>query len=138
MPAATRCLRSCRSSSWLPIAWPFHLGTVFACRRSPAICKVDYTGLSFVVPQKTRFRYRLVGHDAEWQDVGTQRQAFYSDLPPRDYVFQVTASNNDGVWNATGANVAFSIAPTFYQTRTFMVLCIARRSPHSGCSISSE
>ena len=71
-----------------------------------------------------RFRYRLVGHDADWQDVGTRRQAFYTDLPPRDYVFEVTASNNDGVWNPTGTRLAFSIAPTFYQTRTFTVLCV--------------
>jgi len=86
--------------------------------------QIDYTGLSFVVPSKTRFRYRLLGHDIEWQDVGTRRQAFYTDLPPRDYVFEVTASNNDGVWNGAGANLAFSIAPTFYQTRTFAVLCV--------------
>ena len=86
--------------------------------------QIDYTGLSFVVPRKVRFRYRLVGHDTAWQDVGTRRQAFYTDLPPRDYVFQVTASNNDGVWNRTGASLAFSVAPTFYQTRAFTVLCI--------------
>ena len=56
--------------------------------------------------------------------MGTRRQAFYTDLPPRDYVFEVTASNNDGVWNSAGTRLAFSIAPTFYQTRTFTVLCV--------------
>ncbi len=86
--------------------------------------QIDYTGLSFAVPRKTRFRYRLVGHDTEWQDVGTRRQAFYTDLPPRDYVFEVTASNNDGVWNEAGTRLAFSIAPTYYQTRTFKVMCV--------------
>ena len=39
-------------------------------------------------------------------------------------VFQVTASNNDGVWNRSGASLAFSIAPTFYQTRYFAVLAV--------------
>ncbi len=86
--------------------------------------QIDYTGLSFVIPRKTQFRYRLVGHDAFWQDVGTRRQAFYNDLPPRDYVFEVTASNNDGVWSQKSASLAFSIAPTFYQTRIFFVLCV--------------
>ena len=86
--------------------------------------QIDYTGLSVVVPRKTRFRYRLEGHDTEWQDVGTRRQAFYTDLPPRNYVFRVTASNNDGVWNQTGASLSFSITPTFYQTRMFRVLCV--------------
>jgi len=86
--------------------------------------QIDYTGLSFAAPRKMRFRYRLVGHDAGWQDVGTRRQAFYTDLPPRDYVFEVTASNNDGVWNQAGSRIAFTIAPTFYQTRIFVVLCV--------------
>ena len=85
--------------------------------------QVDYTGLSFVIPQKTRFRYRLVGYDTDWQDVGTRRQAFYTDLPPRDYVFQVTASNDDGVWNEAGAAVSIVIPPTFTQTRAFLALC---------------
>jgi signal transduction histidine kinase/ligand-binding sensor domain-containing protein len=86
--------------------------------------QIDYTGLSMVVPPKTRFRYRLNGHDTQWADVGTRRQAFYTDLPPGDYVFQVTASNNDGVWNQSGARLAFTVVPTFYQTRTFSVLVV--------------
>ena len=44
--------------------------------------EVDYVGLSFVAPQKVRFRYRLEGRDDTWQEPGTRRQAFYSDLRP--------------------------------------------------------
>jgi signal transduction histidine kinase/ligand-binding sensor domain-containing protein len=91
---------------------------------NPADVQIDYTGLSFVVPKKVQFRYRLVGHDLHWQEAGTRRQAFYNDLPPRDYVFEVSASNNDGIWNLAGASLAFTIAPTFTQTRTFIVLCV--------------
>jgi signal transduction histidine kinase/ligand-binding sensor domain-containing protein len=87
--------------------------------------QIDYTALSLTAPEKMRFRYRLGGYDAAWRDVGTRRQAFYTDLPPGDYRFQVTASNNDGVWNETGASLDLSIAPAFYQTRWFAALCIA-------------
>ncbi|HEU4530444.1 MAG TPA: triple tyrosine motif-containing protein, partial [Steroidobacteraceae bacterium] len=86
--------------------------------------QIDYTGLSMVIPRKTQFRYRLDGHDSEWQEAGARRQAFYTDLPPGDYRFHVTASNNDGVWNETGTSLAFSVTPTFYQTRWFAVLCL--------------
>lgn len=102
---------------------PFPLGDKARLPANVSDLQIDYTGLSFVVPRKTRFRYRLRGHDTGWQDVGTRRQAFYNDLPPRDYVFEVSASNNDGVWSEKSASVAFSIAPTFTQTRTFIVLC---------------
>jgi signal transduction histidine kinase len=87
--------------------------------------EIDYTGLSFVVPRKTLFRYRLEGHDAGWQDAGARRQAFYTDLPPGDYRFRVMASNNDRVWNESGASLEFAITPAFYQTRWFAGLCIA-------------
>ena len=84
--------------------------------------RIDYTALSLVAPEKMRFRYKLEGHDRDWQDVGTRRQAFYNDLPPRRYRFRVMASNNSGVWNEAGAVVDFSIAPAYYQTTWFLVL----------------
>src|SRR5215475_11169581 len=59
-----------------------------------------------------------------WQDAGTRRQAFYTDLPPGQYRFRVIASNNDGVWNEEGATLAFSIAPAWYQTKIFQFGCI--------------
>jgi ligand-binding sensor domain-containing protein len=59
--------------------------------------QIDYTALSFSVPQKVRFRYILDGHDKDWQDPGERRQAYYTDLTPGKYRFRVIASNNDGV-----------------------------------------
>ena len=84
--------------------------------------EIDYTGLSFLVPQKVRFRYRLDGRDKDWQDPGTRREAFYTDLRPGRYRFHVIASNNDGAWNSSGAALDFSIAPAFYQTIWFRIL----------------
>jgi signal transduction histidine kinase len=87
--------------------------------------QIDYTALSLVAPEKVRFRYKLEGWDRDWQDVGNRRQAFYSNLPPRDYRFQVIAANNSGVWNEAGASLAFVVAPAYYQTTWFPVLAAA-------------
>lgn len=115
---------------------PVHIEKVVADRESyeprrdlrlpprPRNLEIDYTALSFVAPQKVRFRYRLEGHEADWQEAGTRRQAFYSDLPPGDYRFRVVACNNDGVWNETGAFLDFRIAPAWYQTNWFRLLCV--------------
>jgi signal transduction histidine kinase len=81
--------------------------------------EIDYTALSFVAPQKVRFRYKLEGHDSDWQDPGTRRQAFYADLRPGNYRFRVIACNNDGIWNEEGAALAFSVAAAWYQTWWF-------------------
>ena len=85
--------------------------------------EIEYTGLSFMAPQKVRFRYKLEGRDATWQEPGTRRQAFYSDLRPGKYRFHVIACNNDGVWNEAGAILDFSVAPAWYQTIWFRILC---------------
>jgi signal transduction histidine kinase/ligand-binding sensor domain-containing protein len=85
--------------------------------------EIDYTALSFVAPQKVLFRYKLEGHDLDWEQAGTRRQAFYSDLRPGEYRFHVIACNNDGLWNDVGATMDFSIAPEWYQTLWFLILC---------------
>jgi signal transduction histidine kinase len=85
--------------------------------------QIDYTALSFVAPEKVRFRYRLEGRDKGWQEPGTRRQAFYTDLWPGHYRFRVIACNNDGVWNETGAVLNFTIAPAWYQTAWFFAFC---------------
>jgi signal transduction histidine kinase len=79
--------------------------------------------VSFANPQKVAFRYKLEGRDNTWEDAGTRRQAFYTDLSPGHYRFRVIASNSDGVWNETGATLIFSIAPAWYQTAWFRAFC---------------
>jgi signal transduction histidine kinase len=99
--------------------------TTQAGMRVPALTRdlqIDYTALSFSVPQKVRFRYILEGHDTVWQEPGGRRQAYYTDLKPGKYSFRVIASNNDGVWNQQGASLDFRVMPAWYQTLWFMLL----------------
>ncbi|MEP7043499.1 MAG: two-component regulator propeller domain-containing protein [Dokdonella sp.] len=84
---------------------------------------IRYTAFSFGSPQKTQFRYKLQGRDSAWEDVGTRRQAFYTDLPPGNYVFRVKASDLNGTFGAEDSSVSFDVPPLFYQTRWFLALC---------------
>ena len=86
---------------------------------------IDFTALSFVAPEKIRFRYILEGQDPEWKEVVNDRRAHYSNLPPGQYRFRVQASNNSGVWNEEGAVLQFAIAPAYYETRWFQAICAA-------------
>ena len=85
----------------------------------------DYAGLSFVAPQKVRYRYMLEGFDREWTDAGSRRIAYYTNIPPGHYTFRVQAANNDGVWNTQGASLQFELRPHFYQTIWFYLLLLA-------------
>src|SRR5262249_55069470 len=85
--------------------------------------QIDYTALSLAAPEKVRFRYKLEGWDRDWHDAESRRQAFYTNLSPRNYRFRVIASNNSGVWNEDGAFLDFSVAPAYYQTLWFRLSC---------------
>jgi signal transduction histidine kinase/ligand-binding sensor domain-containing protein len=82
-----------------------------------------YTAPSFAAPRKVRFRYKLEGYDEDWSDPVSVRQATYTNLPPGNYTFRVIACNNDGVWNETGAQLAFTIPPAFTQSLLFKMIC---------------
>src|SRR5208282_3618005 len=86
--------------------------------------QISYTSPSFLIPQKVNFRYRLDGYDRDWQDAGTRREAFYTDLGPGKYRFRVIASNNNGAWNEQGTTLDFAVAPAFYQTAWFRSFCL--------------
>lgn len=85
--------------------------------------EVHYTALSFIDPEKMRFKYKLEGYDKDWEDAHDRRVAYYTRPPPGTYTFRVIACNNDGVWNNEGASVSLTVAPFFYQTHWFYGLC---------------
>jgi ligand-binding sensor domain-containing protein len=84
-----------------------------------------YTALSFLVPDRVLFKYKLEGFDNEWVEAGTRRVAYYTNLPPHDYRFRVIACNNDGVWNNVGTSYSFKLQPYFYEAYWFYGLVLA-------------
>lgn len=97
-----------------PLALPPRTGAI----------QIEYTALEFFSPRQVDFRYRLEGFDDAWTDVGARRIVSFTNLPPRHYRFRVIARSSEGVWNDHGAVLAFSIAPTFFQTSAFYGLCV--------------
>jgi ligand-binding sensor domain-containing protein len=94
---------------------------------SPGKEKIEfhYTALSFLVPDRVFFKYKLEGFDRDWVDAGTRRVAYYTNLPPRAYRFRVMACNDDGVWNNIGITYSFKMQPHFYESYWFYGLVIA-------------
>lgn len=98
-------------------------------RLGPGVERIElqFAAMSYVAPSAVRYRYRLEGYDRGWNEAGSLRTAYYTNLPPGDYVFRVMASNNDGVWNEDGARAAFTLLPLWHQTwwlRTLSVLAV--------------
>ena len=80
---------------------------------------IEYTAFNYTKPDRIRFRYRLTGMQNEWMPVGERRVARFALLPPGHYTFEVSAANEDGRWNKTGASLSFAVRPFFWQTGWF-------------------
>jgi ligand-binding sensor domain-containing protein/signal transduction histidine kinase len=81
--------------------------------------EIHCAALSFRAPEKNQFRYKLDGLDLDWVEAGERRVAYYNNLRPGTYRFQVIACNNDGVWNPRGASLSLVLRPHFWQTWWF-------------------
>jgi len=82
----------------------------------------DYTALSLTDPEKIQYRYKLEGFDSDWINSAGRRSAQYNYLKPGTYRFRVVASNNDGLWNDTGASLKIIVLPHFWETWWFPTL----------------
>jgi diguanylate cyclase (GGDEF)-like protein len=85
--------------------------------------EIDFTGLNFREPRSLRFRYLLDGYDTNWVDAGSRRAAFYTNLPPGDYRFQIQASLPNG--GGSNATLEFSLLPRWYERSMVRVLMAA-------------
>ncbi len=87
------------------------------------VIEIRYTATSFEESSKVRFQYQLAGHDRKWTDAGDRRVTHYTNLDPGDYQFLIRACNNHGVWGNIDRTLRFKLAPHFYQTWWFFLLC---------------
>src|SRR5262249_36654847 len=83
--------------------------------------EIEYTAISFISPERTRFRYKLEGLDRDWGDAGGRRVAYYSHLPPGNYVFRLVAANRDGIWSRSEAHLAVTVLPPIWKSNIFLV-----------------
>ncbi|MBN1274421.1 MAG: PAS domain S-box protein [Candidatus Aminicenantes bacterium] len=82
----------------------------------------EFAALSYTSPEKNQYAYIMHGLDDEWNMAGNRRFVSYAAVRPGNYVFQVKAANNDGVWNEEGVSLAIRIKPPFWRTKWFQGL----------------
>jgi signal transduction histidine kinase/ligand-binding sensor domain-containing protein/CheY-like chemotaxis protein len=82
-----------------------------------------YSAPNFRSAHRMNFRYKLNGFESDWVDARGRRAAYYTNIPPGTYKFEVVASNENGTWSSLPARVSFKLEPHFYQTFLFYALC---------------
>lgn len=77
---------------------------------------ISFVALNYTISEQNRYVYRLKGVDRDWILAGKEHTAYYTNLDPGTYVFEVRASNNDGIWNREGRSITIHVAPPFWRT----------------------
>ena len=92
------------------------------------IFTIEFAAKTFTLPEKCWFKYKLEGFDKNWKTTQASRQHItYTNLNPGDYIFQVKASNSDGLWSDYEAKMNITVLPSFWQSIWFklvIVFCI--------------
>ncbi|AXC16041.1 Sensor histidine kinase (plasmid) [Acidisarcina polymorpha] len=83
--------------------------------------EIDYTSPSLIKSDQITFRYKLLGLDPTWTDMGTRRRLYFSHLQPGKYTLQLIAANIDGVWNTDPQELSIHVLAPFYRTEWFMM-----------------
>ncbi len=80
----------------------------------------EFAALDYSAPEKNQYAYKLEGFDKDWVYAGTRRYVSYTNLRGGTYIFRVIGSNQDGVWNETGATVEISVTPPIWERWWFI------------------
>lgn len=86
-----------------------------------AAFSLSFSSLNYRTPGLTQYAYKLEGFDAEWNEIGSQRNATYTNLDAGDYVFRVRASNGNGIWSEEEAKLQIVVLPPWYETNLFRI-----------------
>ena len=81
--------------------------------------KIEFTACSLRAPGRVSFRYQLSGFDRQWTNVTGPRVAYYDNLPPGRYSFQVVASDGPLPSDSSEAGFSLVVKPYVYQTGWF-------------------
>ncbi len=89
---------------------------VLVLQPEQSVFSLDFVAIEYQRPKNNRYAYMLEGFDKDWNNVGTQRTATYTNLSPGKYTFKVKATNSDGVWGENPVELQIEVLPPWYRT----------------------
>jgi signal transduction histidine kinase/CheY-like chemotaxis protein len=117
------------SSRNSPLQQPIWAAHSLTLDHTQSIFTLEFAALSYVDPDRNRYRYKLESLEKEWNQVGAERRVVtYTNLPAGKYLFRVQGSNDDLVWNETGVRLDITVLPPWWATwwfRSLVVLLVA-------------
>jgi signal transduction histidine kinase/DNA-binding response OmpR family regulator/ligand-binding sensor domain-containing protein len=83
---------------------------------------LEFAALDFTAPSQNRYRYKLVGLDADWVEIGGTRFAHFTHLAPKTYTFRVQGSNGEGAWQEAAHPIVIIVQAPWYRSNLAYVI----------------
>jgi hypothetical protein len=83
---------------------------------------LSFAVLHFSNSGSNQHLFMLENYDVTWRNSGTEKRAFYFNVPPGQYIFRVKGSNNLGIW--TEKTISIIITPPWWQTWWFWITMV--------------
>ncbi len=82
----------------------------------------EYAALSYFAPDQNKYEFILENFDKDWNIVGNQRKATYTNLLPGQYIFRIRAAGWDGMMNQHPTSIFIKILPPWYKSRWAIII----------------
>ncbi len=90
-------------------------------KHSQNVFSVSFSGMNYILPEKTQFMYMLEGFNTDWM-VADANKLTYTNLAPGRYTLKVKATNSDGFSNHEISELRIVIAPPFWASPIAYIL----------------
>ncbi|MGH2645556.1 MAG: triple tyrosine motif-containing protein, partial [Chitinophagaceae bacterium] len=84
---------------------------------------LSFTGINLTNGSENKYAYRMGNDQAEWINIGSQRQIRFANLNPGHYIFEVKTSHKGGDWSVLTDHLEVNIQKPFVQTIGFYSIC---------------
>ncbi|WP_281558109.1 two-component regulator propeller domain-containing protein [Thalassomonas sp. RHCl1] len=98
-----------------PLQYAINQSKTLTLKHSQSVFSFKFAALNYRLAEKNQYAYQLQGFDKEWNYIGNDHMATYTNLDPGHYVFKVKAANSEGVWNEQGTAIDITVLPPWWK-----------------------
>ena len=82
----------------------------------------EFSAVSYTLPGNKKYAFKLENYNDTWQYIGTDRKAYFFNVPPGKYVLHVKGVGSNGAWGEK--TIEIIITPPWWETWWFRVLSV--------------
>lgn len=86
-----------------------------------SVFSLEFASLNYTAKERKQYAYMLENFDKDWNYIGTNRTATYTNLNPGRYVFRVKGLDNQGNWSDKTISLVINIQPPFWKSAWFKI-----------------